>query len=63
METICSSKFSKRESFFLYNTLLCLVKSLEKRYTVIDLRNEVSVSGKIVEVDGYDNLFCCIVKS
>jgi hypothetical protein len=42
---------SKQEKYFLYNGLVCLVQSLEGRYTTVDLRNESSVTGKIEQVD------------
>lgn len=42
---------TKREKYEMYNSLLCLAMSLEKRVTTIDLRNETSVTGKIKEVD------------
>jgi hypothetical protein len=43
---------SKREKFNLFNGLLCLVQSLEGKYTTVDLRNESCVTGKIEQVDG-----------
>lgn len=39
-----------------YNTLNGLIKGLEGEYTVIDLRNENSVCGKIVHVDAVMNV-------
>uniref|UniRef100_A0A1B6C6G4 Sm domain-containing protein n=1 Tax=Clastoptera arizonana TaxID=38151 RepID=A0A1B6C6G4_9HEMI len=38
------------------NGLTCLVQSLVGKYTTIDIRNESSAFGKIVEVDGYMNV-------
>jgi len=42
---------SAKERFFLYNGLVCLVQSLEGKYTTVDLRNESCVTGKIEQVD------------
>jgi hypothetical protein len=42
---------TKQEKAYLYNGLVCLVQSLEGRYTTVDLRNESCVSGKIEQVD------------
>lgn len=47
---------SKKEQFMIYNTLSCLVKSLEGYYTTIDLRNESSVAGLVAKVDGFMNI-------
>ena len=44
-------QFTRQENIILQNSLLCLVKALENRCTTIDLRNEMSVTGKITEVD------------
>jgi hypothetical protein len=49
---------SKREKFFLYNGLVCLVQSLEGKYTTVDLRNESCVTGKVEQVDGYVIFLC-----
>ncbi|CAH1163910.1 unnamed protein product [Phaedon cochleariae] len=52
------SKFitSGKEKFLYYNTLAIIVKALEGSYTLIDLRNENTVSGKIARVDGWMNI-------
>lgn len=42
---------TSREKFFSLNGLVCLSQALEGEYTVIDLRNESSVTGKIEQVD------------
>lgn len=34
-------------------SLVCLVKSLENQYVTIDLQNETSVRGFVVDVDWY----------
>lgn len=47
---------SKREKYFLFNGLVCLVQSLEGRYTAVDLRNESCVTGKIEQVDAFMNI-------
>ncbi|GLV36615.1 Lsm10 [Carabus blaptoides fortunei] len=47
---------SNREAFYFYNNLTGMVKSLENKYTTIDLKNEACVTGKIVLVDGYMNI-------
>lgn len=36
----------------MYRSLLILVKTLENNLITVDLRNETSVSGKLVNVDG-----------
>ncbi|KAL1512767.1 hypothetical protein ABEB36_002299 [Hypothenemus hampei] len=51
-----SRNVTKVEKALLFNTLGCLVKGLENRYTIVDLRNECCVTGKIVKVDGYMNI-------
>ncbi|KAG5897295.1 hypothetical protein JTB14_011460 [Gonioctena quinquepunctata] len=56
METTLKNLSSKREKFQFFNTLSCLVKSMEGLHTLIDLRNENAVSGKIVKVDGWMNV-------
>jgi hypothetical protein len=43
---------SRKERFYLFNGLVCLVQSLEGKYTTVDLRNESCVTGKIDQVDG-----------
>lgn len=47
---------SKRDAFYFYNNLLCLVKATEKHYTTIDLHNEECVTGKVSSVDGCMNV-------
>lgn len=47
---------SKFDKFKYYNTLTGLVKALVNQYTIIDLRNDSYVSGKIVSVDGNMNV-------
>jgi hypothetical protein len=43
---------SKHEIYRIYNDLTCLAVSLVNKNILIDLRNETSVAGKIVNVDG-----------
>lgn len=47
---------SKAEKFNFYNSLICLAKALTGKYTIVDLRNDASVTGKINFVDGYMNI-------
>ncbi|KAK7791716.1 hypothetical protein R5R35_000290 [Gryllus longicercus] len=47
---------SKREKFYSYNTLVCLIEGLEGKYTTVDMRNESFVYGKIMQADGFMNL-------
>lgn len=42
----------KKESYNKYNTLNCIPQILMNRNVLIDLRNECSVAGKIVDADG-----------
>lgn len=56
MAPINSSNATKREIALYFNTLSCLVKNLEKQYILVDLRNELSVYGKVVNVDAYMNM-------
>lgn len=42
---------TSREKFFSLNGLVCLSQALEGEYTVIDLRNESCVTGKVEHVD------------
>ncbi|XP_030752665.1 U7 snRNA-associated Sm-like protein LSm10 [Sitophilus oryzae] len=51
-----SDVISKKEKYFLYNTLSGLVKGMENSYTTIDLRNECCVTGKITKVDAFMNV-------
>jgi small nuclear ribonucleoprotein (snRNP)-like protein len=45
-----------KEKFNFYNHLTSIVKALENKHTVIDLRNEGCVSGLIKFVDGFMNI-------
>ncbi|EFA07013.1 U7 snRNA-associated Sm-like protein LSm10 [Tribolium castaneum] len=47
---------SKKEKYYFHNYLTSLVKALENKHTVIDLRNESCVSGLIKHVDGLMNV-------
>lgn len=51
-----STRWAKKEGFYFYNYLSGLVKTLEGRYTTIDLQNESVVTGKIVYSDGTMNI-------
>lgn len=54
---LCAKSLSaKFDAFKFYNTLTGLVRSLVNQYTVIDLRNESYVTGKLVAVDGAMNV-------
>lgn len=47
---------SKYDVFKFYNTLTGVVRGLVNHYTIVDLRNESYVSGKIQSVDGNMNI-------
>lgn len=47
---------TKVEVFHYYNSLVCIPKALIGRYTLIDLRDDSCVSGRITDVDGYMNV-------
>ncbi|XP_076374037.1 U7 snRNA-associated Sm-like protein LSm10 [Tachypleus tridentatus] len=47
---------SLRERALSTKTLVCLIQALQERETTVELRNEVSISGRIEIVDGYMNL-------
>lgn len=47
-----SSGGSKLECYNLFNNLVCVPHLLVDVATVIDLRNESSVAGRIADVDG-----------
>ncbi|XP_011644538.1 U7 snRNA-associated Sm-like protein LSm10 [Pogonomyrmex barbatus] len=47
---------SKREKYFLYNSLSILLKAVEKKRTMIDLRNEATVLGIVEQADAYMNV-------
>ncbi|KAK5647673.1 hypothetical protein RI129_002565 [Pyrocoelia pectoralis] len=49
-------RVTKKEQFHFFNSLTGLVKGLENEYTIIDLRNEECISGKIKYVDGFMNI-------
>ena len=46
-----AESLTAREKFFSLNGLVCLGQALEGEYTVIDLRDESCVTGKIEQVD------------
>ncbi|KAL3285794.1 hypothetical protein HHI36_000318 [Cryptolaemus montrouzieri] len=48
--------YSGADKFFVFNTMTGVVAGLENEYTMIDLRNEAIVTGKIVTVDGGMNI-------
>lgn len=43
---------SRREKYFLYNGMSCLIRGLLGNYVLIDLRNGLSVTGRLTFVDG-----------
>lgn len=47
---------NRKENFYFYNNLVCLVKAVENQYTTIDLHNEECVTGKVTNVDAYMNI-------
>ncbi|XP_063918655.1 U7 snRNA-associated Sm-like protein LSm10 [Zophobas morio] len=47
---------SRSEKYHFHNYLTVLVKALENKHTLIDLRNESSVTGLIKHVDGQMNV-------
>ncbi|KAG8298522.1 U7 snRNA-associated Sm-like protein LSm10 [Homalodisca vitripennis] len=51
-----TKQLGPREKFFALNGLVCLVQSLEGKYTTVDLRNESSVYGRIEDVDVFMNI-------
>lgn len=48
-----STKKESKEVFNFHNTLASVPAILTNRSILIDLRNETSVAGTIVEADGY----------
>ncbi|CAG9835351.1 unnamed protein product [Diabrotica balteata] len=55
-EYLNTGNSTKKEVFFYHNYLTGLIKALEGEYTLIDLRNESSIAGRISKVDGYMNI-------
>ncbi|XP_075226365.1 U7 small nuclear RNA associated Lsm10 [Lycorma delicatula] len=51
-----AQSLSTTEKFHSINGLVCLVQAITGHYTIVDLRNESYVSGKLEEVDGYMNI-------
>jgi small nuclear ribonucleoprotein (snRNP)-like protein len=47
---------TKREKFFMMNSMLCLLKVVEGKITTVELRGEKEVTGRIKQVDGYMNI-------
>ncbi|ENN80027.1 hypothetical protein HUJ04_004603 [Dendroctonus ponderosae] len=56
MAPINAGNATKKEMALFFNTLSCLVKNLEKQYILVDLRNELSLYGKVINVDAYMNM-------
>lgn len=46
------TKLSRQEGYLQYNTLTIVPLLLKNKNTILDLRNETSVAGKIEHVDG-----------
>ncbi|XP_040564485.1 U7 snRNA-associated Sm-like protein LSm10 [Lepeophtheirus salmonis] len=46
---------SGREAFYFHNTLACILRGCLGSVTTIELRNDSSVKGRIIEVDGFMN--------
>ncbi|XP_012217229.1 U7 snRNA-associated Sm-like protein LSm10 isoform X2 [Linepithema humile] len=47
---------SKREKYFLYNSLSILLRAVEQQRTTIDLRNEASIFGTVEHTDAFMNV-------
>lgn len=47
---------TRKEKHRYYNSLVCLAKALEGYFTIVDLKGESCLCGKIEHVDGYMNL-------
>lgn len=47
---------TSRERFYIMNTMLCLLKTLEGKCTTVELRDEKEVTGEIIKVDGFMNI-------
>lgn len=48
------NQISKIERFNVFNSLSCVPYLLLNHNTMIDLRNETSVAGTVLDVDGYN---------
>lgn len=47
-----ASRTSKIETYHIFNSLACVPYILLDHNTIIDMRNETSVAGRIDDVDG-----------
>ena len=47
---------TNREKYFISNSMICLLKAVEGKETVVELRNDRIVDGHIDRVDGYMNI-------
>ena len=47
---------TNREKYFISNSMICLLKAVEGKETIVELRNERIVEGHIDKVDGYMNI-------
>ena len=47
----------KRERFFSRNTMAVLLIAMTGRKVIIETKNESSITGKLLEADGYGNLW------
>lgn len=45
-------KYTRKETYSINNTLVCIPHLLKNINTIIDLRNHTTVAGTIDEVDG-----------
>lgn len=54
-------RHSKFDMFKFHNSLVGIVRAMVNYYTVVDLRNESYVTGKLVSVDGNMNIEMCDV--
>ncbi|KAJ8972876.1 hypothetical protein NQ317_015781 [Molorchus minor] len=50
------SRDTKKDKYYFLNSLAGIVKALEGKYTIVDLRNDSCVTGKIVQVHGRMNI-------
>lgn len=55
-EDMASSLHSLRETAKSANSLVCLLQALKGQVTTVELRNEASAKGLIVNVDGFMNV-------
>lgn len=47
---------TKREKFYMMNSMICLLKTVEGKRTTVEMRDEKEVTGVVIHVDGYMNI-------